>query len=265
MTNAKKRPYGPRAIIVILFIYLFLPFAVTALYSVATDWSNTLFPVGYTLKHYLDMFTSARFWMAAGRSVGVSAAAVALAVAVMTPLTFAVAAFAPKLTRLMKGLTLLPFAIPGVINATALLGTYGGTDIPMVWVLVGAYFVLVLPLIYSGIHNALTAIDIVPITEAARTLGASTITTFLRVIVPNIAPGILVSTLLGFSTLFGEFVIANLLVGGSFETVQIYLYLVMKQTGHLSSALVLIYVFILAAITAVLMKLTGENTKTKVG
>ena len=102
-----------------------------------------------------------------------------------------------------------------------------------------------------------------PITEAARTLGASTWTTFLSVIVPNIAPGILVSTLLSFSTLFGEFVVANLLVGGSFETVQIYLYLVMKQTGHLSSALVLIYVFILAVISLVLMKLTGEGGETK--
>ena len=133
-------------------------------------------------------------------------------------------------------------------------------------VLAGAYFVLVMPLVYSGINNAMHAIDIVPITEAARVLGASTWTTFLRIIVPGIAPGILVSTLLSFSTLFGEFVVANLLIGGSFETVQIYLYLIMKQTGHLSSAVVVIYVFIMTIICAAVMKLSSgkkENMQLK--
>lgn len=253
----KKRAYGPKIIVIILLIYLFLPFVITGVYSIATDWSNTVLPKGYTLTYYIQMFTSARFWSAIGRSVGVSTVAVGVAVLVMTPLTFAIAAYTPKLENIMKGLTLLPYAIPGVINATALLSSYGGTGIPMVAVLTGAYFVLILPLIYSGINNAMHAIDIVPITEAARVLGASTWKTFIRIIVPNIAPGILVSTLLSFSTLFGEFVVANLLVGGSFETVQIYLYLVMKQTGHLSSAIVIIYVFILTVICTALMKLTG--------
>ena len=258
-----KGKRGPKTVVIVLILYLFLPFVITGIYSLATDWSNTVLPRGYTVQHYIGMFTSERFWSAIGRSVGVSAAAVAVAVVVMTPLTFAIAAYTPKLENVMKALTLLPYAIPGVINATALLSTYGGTSIPMVWVLTGAYFVLILPLIYSGINNAMHAIDIVPITEAARVLGASTWKTFVRVIVPNIAPGILVSTLLSFSTLFGEFVIANLLVGGSFETVQIYLYLVMKQTGHLSSAIVIIYVFILTVICGVLMKVTNGKSKEK--
>ena len=73
------------------------------------------------------------------------------------------------------------------------------------------------------------------------------------------------STLLSFSTLFGEFVVANLLIGGSFETIQIYLYLLMKQTGHLSSAIVVIYVFIMTLICGLLMKLSGgKNEKKKV-
>ena len=180
----------------------------------------------------------------------------------MTPLVFAVSAFTPKLEAVMKIITLVPYAIPGVISAAALLRAYGGRSLPMVLVLAGAYFVLIMPLVYSGINNAMHAIDIVPITEAARVLGASTFTTFIRIIVPGIAPGILVSTLLSFSTLFGEFVVANMLIGGSFETVQIYLYLIMKQTGHLSSAVVIIYVFIMTIICVAVMKLSsGKNKK----
>lgn len=55
----------------------------------------------------------------------------------------------------------------------------------------------------------------------------------------------------------------TLLIGGSFETVQIYLYLVMKQTGHLSSAIVVIYVFIMTIICAALMKLSGGKKEKK--
>ncbi len=259
----RKTGLGPKIIIIILMVYLFLPFLITAVYSLTDKWNITVLPESYTLKFYEEMFTSSRFWMAIGRSVFISAIGVALAVLVMTPVVFSVAAFSPKLESAMKVITLLPYAIPGVISAAALLQAYGGTSIPMVLVLAGAYFVLVMPLVYSGINNAMHAMDIVPVTEAARVLGASTWTTFIRIIVPGIAPGILVSTLLSFSTLFGEFVVANLLIGGSFETVQIYLYLVMKQTGHLSSAIVVIYVFIMTIICAALMKLSGGKKEKK--
>ncbi len=260
-TRYGKTGIGPKVIVIVLMVYLFAPFIITGLYSLASKWSNTVMPESYTLNFYQEMFTSERFWMAIGRSVFISTIGVAIAVVVMTPLVFAIAAFTPKLERFMKILTLLPYAIPGVISAAALLQAYGGTAIPMVAVLSGAYFVLIMPLVYSGINNAMHAIDIVPVTEAARILGASTFTTFLRIIVPGIAPGILVSTLLSFSTLFGEFVVVNLLIGGSFETVQIYLYLIMKQTGHLSSAVVIIYVFIMTVICALVMKLSGDKGK----
>ena len=249
-----KTGIGPKVIVGILMVYLFLPFFITLVYSLTDMWNITVLPESYTLKFYVEMFTSERFWMAIGRSIFISTVSVALAVLVMTPVVFAIAAFSPRLESVMKIITLLPYAIPGVISAAALLRAYGGTDLPMVLVLAGAYFVLVMPLVYSGI------------TEAARVLGASTWTTFLRIIVPGIAPGILVSTLLSFSTLFGEFVVANLLIGGSFETVQIYLYLIMKQTGHLSSAVVVIYVFIMTIICAAVMKLSSgkkENMQLK--
>ena len=58
--------------------------------------------------------------------------------------------------------------------------------------------------------------------EAAEIFGANQMTAFRKVILPNILSGILVSGLLSFSILFGEFVLVNLLVGGSYETVQIF-------------------------------------------
>ncbi|MNJ50686.1 hypothetical protein D3C77_459690 [compost metagenome] len=54
------------------------------------------------------------------------------------------------------------------------------------------------------------------------------------------------SILLSFSVLFGEFVLTNMLVGGQIETVQIYLYTRLAESGHLASTIAILYfVFIL--------------------
>ena len=158
-----KTGIGPKVIVGILMVYLFLPFFITLVYSLTDMWNITVLPESYTLKFYVEMFTSERFWMAIGRSIFISTVSVALAVLVMTPVVFAIAAFSPKLESAMKIITLLPYAIPGVISAAALLRAYGGTDLPMVLVLAGAYFVLVMPLVYSGINNAMHALSLIHI------------------------------------------------------------------------------------------------------
>jgi len=249
-----------KIIISLLFVYLLLPFVLTGVYSIAQRWNTTLLPEGLTLRHYAQLLMDMRFWRALLRTFGISAAAVALSVMIMTPLSYAVAAFAPRFERWMRGLTLVPFALPGVITAAALMRAYAGAGIPLVALLCGAYFILIMPLMYNGILNAMRAMDIASVTDAARILGASTLTVFLRVIVPGIAPGILVSTLLSFSTLFGEFVIVNMLVGGNFETIQIYLALALSKTGHLSSAIVMIYMLLMSLFCFGLILMTGRRS-----
>jgi putative spermidine/putrescine transport system permease protein len=99
---------------------------------------------------------------------------------------------------------------------------------------------------YQGIRNSMRTVSAPQLMEAAELLGASKATAFRKVIIPNLLPGIVVSILLSISVLFGEFVLTNLLVGGQFETIQIYLYRRLSESGHLSSAVVITYfVFIL--------------------
>lgn len=65
----------------------------------------------------------------------------------------------------------------------------------------------------------------------------------------------MVSTLLSFSVLFGEFVLTNMLVGGHIQTIQVYLYRRVGESGHLASAIAITYFLFILAISMVLMKL----------
>jgi putative spermidine/putrescine transport system permease protein len=75
------------------------------------------------------------------------------------------------------------------------------------------------------------------------------------VILPNIWPGVMVSALLSFSVLFGEFVLTNMLVGGHIQTIQVYLYQRVGESGHLASAIAISYFVFILLLSAVLLKL----------
>lgn len=79
---------------------------------------------------------------------------------------------------------------------------------------------------------------------------------FQKIILPNILPGVIVSALLSFSILFGEFVMINILLGSNFKTVQIFLMENLQKNGHLSSAIVTCYFMLLAVVTFIILKLT---------
>ncbi|MGG4495175.1 ABC transporter permease [Brevibacillus reuszeri] len=252
------------SLITIVMIYLFIPLVATFLYSISTDWYRTILPEGYTLSWYKELFTDPRFLDAMQRTLLVCFLAICISVTVMVPTIFIVTVYFSRWERALQGLVMLPYAIPGVVAAVGLIKLYSSGPIVLsgsIWILIGAYFVIVLPYMYQGIRNSMRTIDAIKLVEAAELLGASRMQAFWKVIFPNILTGIIVSTLLSFSTLFGEFVLANLLVGGHYETMQIYLIRRMSESGHLTSAIVVTYFILLFALSGIVMRLGKSSSK----
>ncbi|WP_019419926.1 ABC transporter permease [Paenibacillus sp. OSY-SE] len=244
-----------------VLIYLFIPVIATLLYSLATSWNKTILPEGLTLQWFGELFRDTRFIQAFGRSLLLSSAATIAAVVVIVPATFAILLYAPKLERWVQTLVMLTYAVPGVIMAVGLIRAYSGKGFSMIIIVLGAYVIGMLPFMYQGTRNSLRAVQAGSLMEAAELLGASRMKAFIRVIVPNIMPGILVSALLSFSILFGEFVLINILVGGRFETMQLYLYAKLNTSGHIASAITVTYFILMAILSAWIVKLTGRTSK----
>jgi putative spermidine/putrescine transport system permease protein len=117
--------------------------------------------------------------------------------------------------------------------------------------LVCAYVVISLPFVYRPIDNSLRAINTRVLTEAAYSLGSGWWRTFLTIILPNIAPGVISAALLTFSTAMGEFTIASLF---GLYTFPIYL----DETGQNSpykaaSLSVLSFVLTLICVLAIIL------------
>ncbi|WP_044895708.1 ABC transporter permease [Bacillus alveayuensis] len=250
-----------KIVLTLLSIYLLVPLVATLLFSLAGKWDHTILPEYFTWQWYGELLTDHRFFQALQRSLFLIIMTVVLSIVVMLPTIFIVTVYFSRWERLLQAIAMLPYGIPPIVGAVGLLKLYSGGPFQLSgtpWILVGAYFVITLPFMYQGIRNSLRTVNAVELVSAAELLGATKFQAFRKVIMPNIMPGILVSALLSIALMFSEFALANLLVGGRFETVQIYLYQKLNKSGHITSAIVITYYSIIFLLTWAILKLRNK-------
>ncbi|GAA4033855.1 ABC transporter permease [Actimicrobium antarcticum] len=258
-THASQSHGYHRCVVAVLLILLGIPVLATLLYSLSQHWGATVLPDGLTLDWYWALLHEPRFLSAFGHSLLVALATLVLATLLVVPAAFVVFYYFPRLDRAMNLLILLQFAVPPVVSSVGLLQLYADGPLPLAgtpWILVGCYFTIVLPFIYRALASGLQGMQVRDLMDAAHLLGASTTVAFLRVILPNLRKGLMAALFLSFSFLLGEFVFANMLVGGRFETLNVYLYTMRSTSGHFTSAVVMTYFLFTLIVTWIATRLS---------
>ncbi|PGZ90690.1 ABC transporter permease subunit [Bacillus sp. AFS029533] len=253
-----------KVIVGLLVMYLLIPIVGTFLFSIATKWDHSILPESYTLNWYIELFQDGRFFEAFQRTLFLIIITVTLSVSIMIPTIFIITVYFNKFEGILQAIAMLPYGIPPIVGAVGLIKLYSNGPFQIAgtpWILVGAYFITILPFMYQGIRNSLRTINAIQLVDAAELLGATKFQAFRTVVLPNIISGILVSSLLSVALLFSEFAFANLLVGGRFETLQIYLADKLNSSGHLTSAIVITYYLVILLLTGTVLKLTFKTKK----
>lgn len=244
-------------------LYLLIPFAVTLVYSLFVEWTDIL-PSGFTLRNYVELFSNTTFWMSIGRTLILCIVSVIITIVLILAAMYAVVAVNRKLAGVMQFLCMIPYALQGVILSIGIISLYTGTGTILsnrLFMLFGAYTILVLPYIYQGIRNALNSIDAEMLIQAAEMLGCGRFRAYVQVVLPNILSGILVSSLLAESIIFGDFVLANNIAGTNYQNIQVFLQANMDVSSGLSSAIVVVIFVVVALVTAVVLKLQNSSTQ----
>ena len=111
---------------------------------------------------------------------------------------------------LVNGLIDLPFALPTIVAGLTLLALYGNKSpvgINVAYTQAGialALLFVTLPFVIRAVQPVLIELDR-EMEEAAASLGASPLTTFRRIILPNLRPAIMSGAALAFARAVGEF------------------------------------------------------------
>lgn len=231
-----------------ILLLLSIPVLGTLLYSISSVWEASILPEGFSIKWYGQLLGDMRFLIALKRSFVLSIVALGVTLFILIPSIVISAYYFPKILKLIELLSLLPFMVPAVVLAVGLLKVYSGLNITIFGIpiiILGAYFSVAFPFIYRGVKNGLDSLHLQSLVETVNILGGTNLDAFRFVILPNLKKGITSSGILSLAILLGEFMYANLLIGGRYETLQIYLNSMKGKSGHFTSAMVsLFFIFI---------------------
>jgi sulfate transport system permease protein len=151
-------------------------------------------------------------WDAVTNAQAVSALRLTLGVSLVVALINALAgtAIAWTLVRdrfpgqgLVNALVDLPFALPTIVAGLTLLTLYGDVVFTR-WAVLLALLFVTLPFVVRTVQPVLFELDR-EMEDAAASLGARRVQTFLRIILPSILPAILSGVALAFARAVGEF------------------------------------------------------------
>lgn len=182
---------------------------------------------GYTLDHWTGLFdpenarTYRNLFTAIGNSLLLALVTVAIVLVLLLPTMILVHLQFPRLRRALEFICIIPITVPAIVLVVGLAPVYsvvvklfGGS----IWTLAFAYGITVLPYAYRAIQSNLDTVDLITLSEAARSLGAAWLSVLWRILLPNLRRGVLAASFISVAVVLGEFTIASLLNRTNLQT-----------------------------------------------
>jgi putative spermidine/putrescine transport system permease protein len=184
-------------------------------------------PEGYSLKWFGAVFNNRSFVGGFILSFQVAVVATLIGLVLAVPASLAIARRRFLGRGFVNALLLMPIIVPGVVLGTSIyvfqIETEIATALPVLGStagLIAAHVLIVIPWIVRLVAASLAGFD-PTVEEAAKNLGAGPWTTFRRVTLPAIRPGLVAGAMFGFVTSFGNLEMSLFLVGAGRTTLPI--------------------------------------------
>ncbi|WP_320172497.1 iron ABC transporter permease [Maridesulfovibrio sp.] len=201
-------------------ILILLPFVVIIIFSFVDSGSLmvSIFPDRFTMDNYAAVFSRRRVLEPFVNSMTMSLAAAGVCACVALPSAWLLEKSRFRFRWALDILVMLPWAMPAtaiavnIINAAARPGVFTfNTVLVGTYVLLPVgYFVRSLPIAVKTVQLAFQDLND-SFLEASRSLGMSGVTTFRRVVLPLLYPGILAGFILVFVHSIGEYTVSAFL------------------------------------------------------
>jgi putative spermidine/putrescine transport system permease protein len=249
-----------RAVVVAVIAFLAAPVVIA--FVIAVNPTATIgVPHGFSLKWFGRVLQD-DIWLSAYKS-SILASLAASAVALVVGTLFSYAGVRRRFTgrRLLGTIAMSPLGMPRIIIGISLLfflqplGIVGSF-----YVLVLGFTVLTTPYVIRTVGAVFSVYD-PRVEEAAMTLGADPIQTFLRITLPMISPGLISAAILAFVYSFGNLQVAIFLVGPGNETIPVQMFSMLEFRGDPSiAAVACINIVIVTVLILVANRIVGAKT-----
>lgn len=274
--------YGFRVICALIFFFLIFPIAVIIPLSFNAENFFTftpemlrLSPDGFSTKHYVDFFTNPDWQNALKNSFIIAPLATILAVTFGTLAAIGLSQTHVPFKSAIMAILISPMIVPLVISATGMFFFYTRVsnflinDVGMDQDFIGyakvvlAHAALGTPFVIITVTATLVGFDR-SLTRAAASMGATPVSTFFKVQMPLILPGVVSGALFAFITSFDEVVVVLFLGSAKQQTLPWQMYTGLREQISptiLAVATVMVGLSILLLTTLELLRRRSERMR----
>lgn len=261
--TARPRPVRkPRGILVPLwlgYVFLYVPILLVVVMSF-NDSENLFVWRGFSLRWYPELFSDGRLMQGLVNTLIVATGATAIATVLGTLLAYGIHHY----TRggLIRAFAIAPAILPDLLLGIGLLTLFSLLSFSLgLHSVILAHAVFATAFVTAIVLARMVGLD-PSLEEASRDLGAGPVRTFVRVTLPQLAPGIVAGALLAFTLSIDEFVIAFFTTAPTEPTLPIVIYSMVRfgvtpEVNALATLLLLVSVVTVIAAQR-LTRLTGS-------
>ena len=254
---------------VAVFVFIYIPIAMMVLFSF-NDQRTNYYWNGFTLEWYKYLFTESDLWGYLVVSLIVAVASVILSLIVGVLGAMGLVRFEFKLKKLINNSLYIPIVIPEVVLGISLLMLFEVAHFPLgYWSMILAHTTFCIPFVVIIMRGRMAGMDL-SVEEASMDLGANRITTFFRITLPMLVPGILSSAFMSFTLSIDDVIITNFVTGPYATTLPIKILSMVKvglkpEVNALTTIMVAVLILGILAnnvVQAMLNRRASANKKT---
>jgi spermidine/putrescine transport system permease protein len=218
-----RLPRWVLAVTVVVYAFLHLPILVLVAFSF-NDSKFSASWMGFTLDWYARLLQRPDILRGLQASLIVGVISTVISAALGTLVALALARHRFRGRTAMEGFLYVPIVTPEIVVGISLLILFALVKLPLgLTTIIIAHVAFSLSFVVIVVLARLEGMD-QHLEEAAMILGADEITTFWKVTVPQLWPGILAGALLAFTMSFDDFVITSFVSGSGSSTLPIVVY-----------------------------------------
>lgn len=228
----KLKKLGGKIYISLMYAFLYAPILVLIVFSFNESKSRSNF-TGFTLKWYKELFSNELILTSFKNTILVAVVASIFATVLGTIAALGISNMKKKTKGIVMNITYLPVINPEIVTGISLMLLFvfisNFLDIELgFWSVAIAHITFCLPYVIINVLPKLRQMDI-RLYEAAMDLGCSPNKAFMKVVIPEILPGIMSGFLMAFTFSIDDFIITYFTSGSAFQTLPVTIYSMMRR------------------------------------
>lgn len=274
----KKNGFWDRLFMVLIFLFLYAPIFVLIVFSFNATKSRSVW-AGFSLKWYVSLLSDAPVIDALRTTLLVSVIASVIACFAGTATAIGIYAMKRKPRSIVMSINNIPLTNADIVTGVSLslLFVFAitafndtlGRSLNIRWelgfiTLLIAHITFDIPYVILSVLPKLHQLD-PNIYEAAQDLGATGPVAFRKVILPDLAPGIINGLLIAFTMSIDDFVISYFTAGSQVSTLSMEVYAMARRkiSPEINAISTILFVSVLLLLIIINLRETHQNRKLK--